>query len=115
LSISLAKKGDWDATIHFSNRAIQIDPNYAKAFNQLGLAYYCKEQLEDAIKHYQRAIEIDSSYANAYNNLGYAYQKANQYPDAIRMFEAYLSKGPETDEASEIREHIELLRKKMLE
>jgi tetratricopeptide (TPR) repeat protein len=71
--------------------------------------------MEEAIKHYQKAIEIDPAYGNAYNNLGYAYQKAGKYTDAIKMFETYLQIGTDAEEEAEIREHIELLKKKLLE
>ena len=39
----------------------------------------------------------------------------SRFSDAIRMFEVYLEKGTDDAEAAEIREHIELLRTKMLE
>jgi len=119
ISMSYAKLSQWDEALQYSRRAVEIDPHYAKAHNQLGLACYCTENYEEAIEHYQAAIQIEPDYANAYNNLGYAYQKAEQYDKAIEMFEAYIEReeqvSGETSETREIQEHVDMLKKKLLE
>ena len=51
-------KGMYDETIAEFKRAIEINPNYAEAHNNLAVAYYYKEEYSLAIKHCDRAIEL---------------------------------------------------------
>lgn len=116
LSLCLAKVGEWEETIRFCKRVIEIDPAYTKGYNQLGLAMYCTNRLEEAVENYNKALQIDPDYATAINNLAYTYEKMQQYDKAIKQFESYLRFTEERpDEKAEIEEHIELLKRKMLE
>lgn len=53
--------------------ALQLDPDYAYARNNIGVAYYNKGYLDAAIKELQEAIRLSPDYAEAYYNLGVAY------------------------------------------
>ena len=44
------------------DRAIQLDPQYAAAYNNRGNAYYDLKEYQKAIVDYDRAIELDSSF-----------------------------------------------------
>src|SRR5262249_2411836 len=44
----------------------------AKAYNNLGVAWKAKGDIDQAIANYQRAIAIEPRFANAYANLGVA-------------------------------------------
>lgn len=57
--VEIARKGLWrDATQRFEN-ATQLDPTYASAWNNLGIAYEQLGRFEEAKKAYERAIELD--------------------------------------------------------
>jgi Flp pilus assembly protein TadD len=56
--IELAQLSLWrDATIRFE-RAVQIDPSYAEAWNDLGIGYEQLGRLEDARDAYDQALEL---------------------------------------------------------
>ena len=57
--ISVAQKGLWREAIYRWERAVQIDPTYAAAFNDLAIAYEHEGQLEKARKAYEKAIALD--------------------------------------------------------
>jgi cold shock CspA family protein len=57
-----------EAIAHY-RRALEIDPDYHIAHNNLGLALYEQGELEEAIAHYRRALEIDPNFQTANNNL----------------------------------------------
>ena len=57
---------EWDKAISFSLRAIELKPDYAKAYNNMGLVYYDSGNLTKAIESYNKAIEIDFDNADAY-------------------------------------------------
>jgi Flp pilus assembly protein TadD len=51
-------------------RAIEISPNYAKAYNSMGLALEQLGRDDEALDSYMRAARIDSGLAMARNNIG---------------------------------------------
>jgi len=57
--IAVAQRGLWREAIYRWEKATQIDPNYAAAFNDLAIAYEHEGQLENARKAYERAVEIE--------------------------------------------------------
>ena len=62
--------GEFEQSIENFSKAIEINPNYAEAFYNLGVAQKKAGKLDDAIYSYQKAIAIDPNNANALNNLG---------------------------------------------
>lgn len=57
--ISVAQKGLWKEAIYRWERATQIDPNYAAAFNNLAVAYEHEGMLEKAAEAYERALKLE--------------------------------------------------------
>jgi Tfp pilus assembly protein PilF len=57
--ISVAQKGLWKEAIYRWERATQIDPNYAAAFNNLAVAYEHEGMLEKAGAAYERALKLE--------------------------------------------------------
>ena len=51
-------------------KALQLNPNFAGAYNNQGIALQWKGQLDEAITCYQKAIQLNPNFADAYNNLG---------------------------------------------
>ena len=52
------------------NRAINLDPNGAVAYNNRGLVYQHKGDYEKAIADYTQAIQLNPDLAQAYSNRG---------------------------------------------
>jgi tetratricopeptide (TPR) repeat protein len=72
------KRGNLDLAITDYTSAIDIDPNYAKAYDNRGVAYAREGSLTRAIDDFTMAIAVNRSDAEAYNNRGHAYaQKGN--------------------------------------
>src|SRR5690349_21262558 len=62
--MEVAKKGLWkEAVVHWK-KAISIDPAYAAAWNDLGIAYEQLGQFAEAREAYEKAVTLDpgSSY-----------------------------------------------------
>ena len=61
---------DYNGAISDYTKAIELNPNYASAYNNRGNS---KDDLKDyygAISDFNKAIELDPNYANAYKNRG---------------------------------------------
>jgi Tfp pilus assembly protein PilF len=66
--ISVAQRGLWREAIYRWERAIEIDPTYAAAYNDLAIAYEHEGQLEKARKAYEKALELDPDNAQVRQN-----------------------------------------------
>ena len=56
--IDVAQKGLWREAIYRWERAAQIDPTYAEAFNDLAVAYEHEGQLAKAREAYEKALAL---------------------------------------------------------
>jgi len=56
--IQVAQKGLWREAIYRWERATQLDPTYAPAFNNLAVAYEQGGQLDKAREAYEKAIAL---------------------------------------------------------
>jgi len=57
--INVANKGLWREAIYRWEKAVELDPKYAAAYNDLAVAYEHEGQIEKARKAYEKAIELD--------------------------------------------------------
>ena len=57
--IQVAQRGLWKEAIYRWERATQLDPTYAAAFNNLAVAYEHEGQLQKARDAYEKALTLD--------------------------------------------------------
>tara|TARA_B100000029_G_scaffold391410_1_gene388266 strand:+ start:433 stop:786 length:354 start_codon:yes stop_codon:yes gene_type:complete len=57
--IEVAMRDLWNEAIFRFERAIQIDPTYAEAWNNLAIAFENMGRLEDALEAYETALDLD--------------------------------------------------------
>jgi tetratricopeptide (TPR) repeat protein len=77
---------DYDKAIRHFERAIELDPTMARAYDNLGLCYFYQNQNEQAVENYRKAIELQkaSAHPSAWPNLNLAItlQFLNQLAEA---------------------------------
>jgi Tfp pilus assembly protein PilF len=61
--ISVAQRGLWREAIYRWERATQIDPSYAAAYNNLAVAYEHEGDFEKARQSYEKAVELEPNNA----------------------------------------------------
>jgi tetratricopeptide (TPR) repeat protein len=66
---TLSKNGKHEEAIRELTKAIAIDPDFAEAYNNLGVQYYLLKRPSDAQPLLRRAIELDPAAAPSYANL----------------------------------------------
>jgi Tfp pilus assembly protein PilF len=57
--IQVAQRGLWREAIYRWERATQLDPSYAAAYNNLAIAYEHEGELEKARGAYEKAIALE--------------------------------------------------------
>ena len=57
--IKVAQNNLWNEALYRWEKATQLDPTYAAAWNNLAIAYEHEGRFEDAKKAYERALELD--------------------------------------------------------
>ena len=75
--------GDFEAAIADYTEAIRLDPNYAEAYNNRGLALQSQGDLDGAAADYTKAIRLKPDYADAYKNRGLVRAATGDYNGAI--------------------------------
>jgi tetratricopeptide (TPR) repeat protein len=85
---------DYQGAIALYTQAIELNPNYAKAYHSRGLAYYKLEDYQNAIHDFFQAIYIDPNYASAYRYRGIAYHDLGDYQKAIADYDKAIKLEP---------------------
>ncbi len=83
-------------------QAVAIDPEYARAYAELGWAFYlrwdyhgrAKNDLALARAHAERALARDATYGGAYNLLGFILWRQREWAEARRVWERGLAYNP---------------------
>jgi Flp pilus assembly protein TadD len=57
--VQVAQRGLWREAIYRWERAAQLDPTYAAAFNNLAVAYEQEGELDKARAAYEKAVALD--------------------------------------------------------
>src|ERR1043165_2721265 len=57
--VDVAQRGLWREAIYRWEKAVEVDPTYAAAYNDLAVAYEHEGQLEKARQAYDKALEIE--------------------------------------------------------
>src|SRR5215212_10208164 len=59
--IKVAQNGLWKEATFRWEKAVELDPTYAAAWNNLGIGYEQLGRFDDARKAYEKALEADAS------------------------------------------------------
>ena len=119
---ALKEQGKLEEAIEAYNKALAIKPDYAEAYNNMGITLKDQGKLEEAIEAYNKALAIKPDYAEAYNNMGNALKEQGKLEEAIEAYnkalaikpdyaEAYYNMGYALQEQGKLEEAIEAYNK----
>ncbi len=86
---------DYPAAIKEYVRIIELKPDAAEAFNNLGVAYKKNGDLEKAVESFNRALELRQDYSEAWSNRGWSYAEQGRWSEARKDFERVLELNPD--------------------
>jgi Flp pilus assembly protein TadD len=64
-------------------QALRIDPGYAEAHSNLGVALAQMGETREAMEHFEQALRIKPDYAQVHYNLAIILEQAGRPQDAI--------------------------------
>jgi spermidine synthase len=93
--VDLISHQEMGANLEYFENAIEIAPNFAKAYVLAGLSCMEREELDKARTYFEKAVDINGKYITARMNAGYVYFQDQNWEAARDMFEESISLEPE--------------------
>src|SRR3972149_3977790 len=97
--IDLEVRKDYASAVKEYTRVIELRPDFAEPYNNLGVAFKKKGDLEKAIVNFNRALELRGEYSEAWSNRGWAYIQQKRWREARSDFEQALKINPRDEGA----------------
>lgn len=99
LGIRAGENEDFETALMHYKKAVQIDPKFAFAWDNLGITYRRLNRNKEAIEAYKKSLEIDPKGSMPLMNIGIAYQYLEDYDNAIKYYKKlkkYYKDNPES-------------------
>ncbi|KAI1713615.1 glycosyl transferase family 41 domain-containing protein [Ditylenchus destructor] len=84
-----------DKSMQFSSMAIQVNPECAEAYSNLGNAYKERGQLADALEKYKLAVSLKPDFIDGYINLASALVSVGDLEQAVQAYITALQYNPD--------------------
>jgi len=89
--------GDFDSALALYQKAVELDPKYAIAYNDLGIIYEAKGDTDRAEESYLKAVKIDPYFLSAYSNLAILYENKRDLEKAAYYWQKRFELGKNDD------------------
>ena len=83
-----------DEAVAFYRRALELQPDFVRGYNNLGMALRRQGKFEEAIDQYRTAIRIKPGYGFGFVNLGVALKQLGRLDDAIQAYHRAIEINP---------------------
>lgn len=92
--IVFAEQKDWSSAETSFRKAIDLNPNFAEAYSNLGAILGTQGKTAEAISVHQKGISINPNDAKAYYNLGVTLGTQGKTAEAIAAFQKAITLNP---------------------
>jgi len=89
--------GKNDLAVELISRALIIEPDYAEAHNNLGVALKELERFDEAISSFHKVLAINPDHPEALNNLGLTLQDVGNLNEAFACHRRAIALNPQND------------------
>jgi tetratricopeptide (TPR) repeat protein len=96
---SMVGQRDWSRAVEHFRKAIEIEPNYAPFYSDLGNALARQGRWDQAVENFQKALALNPNLSVAHFNLGNALALEGRLTEAAAHFQEALRIKPEYPEA----------------
>ena len=105
-AIILFQLKEYDESINKWKKAVELNPKYFFAYNNLGNAFLNLKKYDEAITCFNKAIEIKSDFFDAHNNKGNALSRLNKFDDALLSYDKAIKIKPDSINGYIFKAHI---------
>ena len=95
LGAILKQKGKISESLIACQKSVQLDPQDAKAHNNLAIILLLQSRLEEAETSLRQAIKLKPDLAEAHNNLGIIFQKHRKFTEACSAYIQAINLNPD--------------------
>jgi tetratricopeptide (TPR) repeat protein len=103
-----AAHGDWEFALTHFQKAIEIHPQYARAYNNMGVVRMRSGDTARGREAFEKAISINDRYTGAYVNLSRVLQLENKLTDAEAVLQKALTFNPNEPETLTVLARVQL-------
>lgn len=97
------KEGDRERAIYYYQQALDIDPCYVHALNNMGTIYYQSNDYTKAVDYYDAAVKCDPAFLDAYFNRANALYDNREFYRAIEDIDHIIPQKSDTGRAHFVR------------
>jgi len=94
LGVAYMESGEAEKAIEQYNKALDIDSEYAEAYNNRGVAYLRMEKYEEALDDFNQAIRLNPTYLNAFHSRGALFNKLRMFDLALADYNKAIELNP---------------------
>jgi tetratricopeptide (TPR) repeat protein len=96
-AMAYTRAGDYEAAIDDWEHSLHFEPDYVRAFVEMGALYIRLEQYDLALENLNHALELDPESAEAYANRGLVHGRLGEYAAAVEDFTAVIDRDNDLD------------------
>ena len=97
--VELMKKENYETALGKFKEAVEIDPGFVFAWDNLGICYRRTGKYSEAIEAYKKSLELDSRGMTPLHNMPVAYELNKDYDNALKAYQHIGTIYPEDPEA----------------
>ena len=102
-------KNQYDTSILYYEKALNLAPDFSIALRGLGRTYMAKGDIDRAIEILEKTIQQAPRFTDAYYDLAKAYRMSFNYELAIKNYEKVISFAPHTPIANKAKTELDQL------
>lgn len=96
--LSESRKENYKEAIEYYKKAVKIDPNFAFAYDNMGICYRRLEKYDLAIDSYEKSLKINPNGLMPLQNIAVAYSYKKEYEKAVKTYEKLAKIEPNNPE-----------------
>ena len=94
-----AGQDELEVAVNHHKKSVEINPDYAEGYNNLGIAFQKLGLFEEAVKNYKKTLKLKPDFSLAYNNLGVVLKSLNKLDEALLTSKKAIELDPEFADA----------------
>ena len=97
---------NYPLAIRFFNNLIEIDPNFAEAWNKRATVYFIIGEYDKSMNDISKTLELEPRHFGALDGMGLIFINKGQYRQAIEVYDKMLEIFPFSIKTIEKKERI---------